>query len=235
MSDNKSSKSVRRHSLRHSELALPWIQCLLVISWCFWGCAQTVQPSKPVIAVKEWVCDPEADERLKAGDLEAGIERHLSFLKNNPANELALYHLGYAYGQLDNFELEVEYYEKAIRAGYQKDDLFFNLGRVYSDLREFEKAIATFQRGLAVNPKYSDHYIGLGLAYRNIGDMIQAEKFFLKSIELNPKDLDVRFFLSEIYVAQSKREKALEQVRQILAIDPDHPVAREYLKQLEEP
>ncbi|RPI76232.1 MAG: hypothetical protein EHM45_13535, partial [Desulfobacteraceae bacterium] len=90
------------------------ISCLLMIFWCFWGCAQTVQPLKPVLAITEWVCDPEADKQVKAGDLDAGIERHISFLQNHPANGLALYHLGYAYGRQGHFELEAEFYEKAI-------------------------------------------------------------------------------------------------------------------------
>lgn len=207
---------------------------LIAIFFFISGCTRAIQPADPVPPIKKWVCDPEADEQLKAGDLEASLERHLSFLQNHPVNGLTLYHLGYAYGQQGDFNLEAEYYEKAIRAGYQKDGLFFNLGMVYGELQEYEKAFEAFERGLAVNPKYSDHYFGLGLLYRKRGDSIQTENFFLKAIELNPKNLDARLFLSEIYVAQSKREKALEQVRQILAIDPDHPVAREYLKQLEE-
>ncbi|RPI72775.1 MAG: tetratricopeptide repeat protein, partial [Desulfobacteraceae bacterium] len=106
---------------------------------------------------------------------------------------------------------------------------------VYGELQEHEKAIETFERGLAVNPKYSDHYFGLGLLYWKRSDSSRAENYYLKAIELNPKNLDACLSLSEIYVAQGKREKALEQVRQILAVDPEHPVAREYLKQLEGP
>jgi tetratricopeptide (TPR) repeat protein len=230
---DKSLKLVSRNPACHSGLILAGIQCLLVATWLSWGCGPTMHPADPLKTVRKWVCDPQADELLKAGDMDASIELHLAFLKNNPSNGLALYHLGYAYGRKGEFNLEIEYYEKAINAGYQPDGLFFNLGMAYAELQDTEKAIDALKRGLAINPQYSDHYFGLGLLYQKSRDLSQAGTFFLKAIELNPENLEARFFLGKVYEAQGERIKAIEQIRKIIEIDPGYPEAREYLKQLE--
>ena len=66
---------------------------------------------------KTWFCDEEADKAMVLQDYQTGILLHERFLEKDPTNNLAMYHLGYAYGQIGDHRQEVSYYKKAIASG----------------------------------------------------------------------------------------------------------------------
>jgi tetratricopeptide (TPR) repeat protein len=196
------------------------------------GCSKGISAKKPVPA-KTWTCSKAADDAMKRHDYEAAILLHQSFLENEPANGLALYHLGYAYGQTGKHLKEVTYYEKAIALGFKEDSIFFNLGMAYGELNQIEDSIRTFKKALDINPDSADNHFGLALAYqRSISDKL-AEKEFLKAIKIDPAHVDARLYLSMLYADMGELQKACEQLRKILEIDPTHRRAREFLKRIE--
>jgi hypothetical protein len=62
---------------------------------------------KPPVHEKIWMCDNQADEGMKENDYDSTILLHNRFLKKMHTNGLALYHLGYAYGQTGKHMKEV--------------------------------------------------------------------------------------------------------------------------------
>ncbi|ETR68377.1 MAG: hypothetical protein OMM_10594 [Candidatus Magnetoglobus multicellularis str. Araruama] len=97
--------------------------CLAILCFCT-GCQKQVF-SKKTEYENIWACDTQADQAMMRRDYEAGIKLHQRFLEKEPDNGLALYHLGYAYGNVENHENEVYYYERAINLGFNnKDDIF---------------------------------------------------------------------------------------------------------------
>jgi len=112
-------------------------------------------------AGKKWLCDSEADEALKRQDYETAITLHERFLEKYPENALALYHLGYAYGQTGDHLKEVAYYERAISHGFKNDFIFYNLGMAYTDLSELEKSVGAyaFFSGVKVKASLSPRWI----------------------------------------------------------------------------
>lgn len=196
------------------------------------GCARRDLVKEPV-SVKTWTCDKLADEAMKRHDYEAGIVLHQRFLEKEPENALALYHLGYAYGQTGDHEREVFYYKEAVSLGFNEDGIFFNLGMAYGELNQIEEAIRAFKKALNINPDSADNHFGLALAYqRSVADNL-AEKEFLEAIRIDPMHLDARLYLSMLYADMGELQKAAEQLRDILEIDPNHRGAREFLKRIE--
>jgi len=197
------------------------------------GCSKGIYVKKPV-PEKIWTCDKEADEAMLRHDYEAAILLHQRFLEKEPANGLALYHLGYAYGQIGNYVKEVLYYEKAIDLGFKEDTIFFNLGMAYGELNQIENSIDAFNKALNINPGSADNHFGLALAYhkRGVADTL-AEKEFLQAIKINPAHLDARLYLSLLYADMGELKKACEQLRDILKIEPTHRGAHEFLKRIE--
>lgn len=196
------------------------------------GCAKRSLVNKPV-PEKTWTCDKEADEAMKKEDYETAILLHQSFLAKEPANGLALYHLGYAHGQTGNHMKEVYNYEKAIDLGFKEDSIFFNLGMAYGELNQIENSIGAFKKALDINPDSADNHFGLALAYqRSVADKL-AEEEFLKAIEIDPTHLDSRLYLSLLYADMGELQKACKQLRKILEIDPAHRGAHEFLERIE--
>lgn len=195
------------------------------------GCSKGDLEKRPILE-KRWTCDKEADEAMKQHDYEAAILLHQSFLRKEPANGLALYHLGYAYGQTGDHLNEVFYYEKAIDLGSKEDSIFFNLGMAYGELNQIENSIGVFKKALNINPNSADNHFGLALAYqRSVADTL-AEKEFLKAIEIDPAHVDARLYLSMLYADMGELKKAAEQLRGILEIDPAHRGAHEFLERI---
>jgi tetratricopeptide (TPR) repeat protein len=196
------------------------------------GCARRELVREPV-PVKRWACDREADEALKRHEYEEGIRLHRQFLEREPENALALYHLGYAYGQTGDHEKEVRCYERSIGFGFKEDTIFFNLGMAYGELNRIDEAIDAFKEALGINPRSADNHFGLALAYqRGVADNL-AEEEFLKAIEIDPAHVDARLHLSMLYADKGELNKAAEQLRGILEIDPYHTGAREFLRRIE--
>ena len=196
------------------------------------GCSKGFLERRPALE-KQWACDKEADEAMKQNDYEAAILLHQRLLENEPTNGLALYHLGYAYGQTGDHPKEALYYEQAIDLGFKEDSIFFNLGMAYGELNQIENSIGAFKKALDINPDSADNHFGLALAYqRSVADKM-AEKEFLKAIEIDPTHLDSRLYLSMLYADMGELQRACKQLRGILEIDPTHRGAHEFLKRIQ--
>jgi tetratricopeptide (TPR) repeat protein len=197
------------------------------------GCSP-VAVKKPPEDLKKRACDLRADTAMRLEAYDTSIKLHEEFIKEEPENELAFYHLGFSYGQTGNHANEVLYYEKAIALGFKEEHIFFNLGMALGEVNQLEKAILAFKEGLALNPGNADNYFGLGLTYQKIGRNQAAESALKNAIEIDPENLDARFYLSLLYADMGNFENSRHQLRQILEIDPSYMRAQDLLDRIEE-
>ena len=211
---------------------------LIILLFCLAGLLLAVGCSKSALVKrpapeKKWTCDKKADDALQQHNYEAAIILHQRFLEKEPANGLALYHLGYAYGQAENHVKEIFYYEKAIALGFKENHVFFNLGMAYGESDQTENAVSAFKRALDINPDSADSHFELAIAYQRSAADKPAEKEFLKAIEIDPSHTDARLHLSLLYADMGELQKACEQLHKILEIDPGNWRARDILKRIE--
>ena len=196
------------------------------------GCSKTSFGKKPYLD-RTWICDEEADDAMRGQDYEAGIHLHQRFLEKQPENGLALYHLGYAYGQAGDRLNEVSYYERAVELGFFGDRIFFNMGMAYGELNQPTKAIRAFKKALEIEPDSADNHFALALAYQGNSEDKRAEKEFLKTISIDPAHPDARLYLAMLYADGGYLKKAAEQLRKLLELHPGHRPAREFLERIE--
>jgi tetratricopeptide (TPR) repeat protein len=211
--------------------ALGILGCLIALCLCA-GCAERGMIKESVPA-KKWTCDREADEAMKRHDYQEAIRLHLRIVETEPDNALALYHLGYAYGQMADHDREVFFYQRAAALGFQENHIFFNMGMAYGELNRIDEAIESFQKALKLDPDSADNHFGLALAYQRGVEDPQAEEEFLKAIELDPTHVEARLYLSMLYADRGEMQKAASQLRDILEIDPSNRGAREFLRRVE--
>jgi len=211
--------------------ALGILGYLIALCLCA-GCAKR-EMVKESVPITRWTCDREADEAVKRHDYEEAIRLHQKILETEPDNALALYHLGYAYGQTGDHEREVLFYERAAVLGFTEGNIFFNLGMAYGELNRIDEAIESFKKALTLDPDSADNHFGLALAYqRSMADR-PAEQEFLKAIELDPAHIEARLYLSMLYADRGEMQKAAQHLRDILKIDPSNTGVREFLKRIE--
>jgi tetratricopeptide (TPR) repeat protein len=79
----------------------------------------------------------------------------------------------------------IPFYEKAIQAGLNKEDLksaLLGMGSTYRCLGEYQKSIQTFQHALTLFPNSHEFNVFLGMAYYNIGEHSRAMGLLLNSL-----------------------------------------------------
>jgi Flp pilus assembly protein TadD len=90
-----------------------------------WLCGPPVLAANPR---EQPICDARADHYLVTEDYAEAVRLHREYLQKHPANALAHYHLGFAYGMTGDEAREINEYERATALGLSRWDLFLNLG-----------------------------------------------------------------------------------------------------------
>jgi superkiller protein 3 len=171
----------------------------------------------------QWACDTEADAAMQRGQWQMALQLHQRFLEVEPGNCLARYHLGYIFGKLDERQLEVDTYERAVACGYTNDDrLFFNLGMALFEISEPDKALASLERAILLNPGNAENHFGLGYIAQLAGQSSRAVKALQKAIDLSKDHLDARNLLASIYLNQGLLDEAKMQLQEIQRREPDN-------------
>lgn len=189
--------------------------------------AQPVGPPGPAPG-----CDPVIDKAVQEGDWQKALTDHEQFLARNPGDCLAMYHLGYIYGQMGDRLEEIRYYEQAAQCGYKHDDLlYFNMGMAKADVGDLPGALQSFETAAAINPENPENQFGIGLVYQTSGRSADAEQAWLHAVKLDPRHRESRLALARLYLDQSRWQEARAQLDAVCKIDPHNDEARE-LKEL---
>ena len=190
---------------------------LLVLGAWLTGC--TAGSQRPVES--PWRCDPEGDAAVAAEDWQQGLVAHQQLLKSDPSNCLALFHLGYIWGQLNDRQKEIDFYGRAVTCGYDDDDrLFFNKGMALAALGQMDNALGAMERAVDLGPDNADNYFGLGMVAEKAGSPQRAILALQKAVALDPRHVDARVELIRLYLDHSRWQDASRQIKALEQIDP---------------
>lgn len=180
--------------------------------------------SKPSQQIQ--VCDPLADYFLGMEDYPEAIRRHLIVIKEHPANALAHYHLGFAYGVTGRHRLELAEYEKAISLGFDDWQIFLNLGLLYLENGQLTDATEVLRLATLLGPEHPEAHFNLGVAYERRGMYEPAEQQLLLSLQLDPDQVEAHNTLGAIYAQEGKYMRASEEWTELEHTYPDYAPAR---------
>ncbi len=161
------------------------------------SCSKAIAPETRDVD-KAWTCDAKADAALKRGDYELSMVLHEQLLRKDPENALAMYHLGYCHGQLENHEGEVTFYEKAVSSGLRDSNLFFNLGMAYGEMNDLAKANSAFLEAIEIDPENLEARMQLAILFVDIGDAANAADQLESILEIDPNNKMAKDLLNKI-------------------------------------
>lgn len=168
-----------------------------------------------------------AIDYIQLGEYQKAID-FMQFVASKHLNEpLINYYLGYAYLQMNNKLLAVQYFEKASKADSaycfpnrledilvlnaaiennpQDGKAFYYLGNLYYDKQQYDLAINLWKRASELDKNFATVYRNLGLAYYNKKqNKVKALSNYEKAFSLNSNDTRVLMELDSLYKKLNK-------------------------------
>ena len=91
---------------------------------------------------------------------------------------------------------------------------------------------SVFPDAFTVDPT-SEAARALARKYLEMGHYMEAKVVVKKGLMANPNDCELLWILAQVYDAEGRRARAVEQLKRLLAISPDHADARALYEKLE--
>ncbi len=118
-------------------------------------------------------------------------------------------------------------FEQAIRLRPDDAESHNGLGLVYVQSGDDEKAVQAFRKAVQLQPRYADAHQNLG-AVLTTSDTAEAVRELETAIQLQPGLAKAQYNLALAYEASPQHgpSKAIEQMRRLIASQPDYPRAQ---------
>ena len=124
-----------------------------------------------------------AKELRRNDDLDASQELLLDLLTEHPKDPLVLYEVGGSYDVMGEEKQAIPYYQQAIKAGLDGDDLqecLVCLGSSHRNVGNFDDAVETLEKAVKQFPDDNSGKVFLALAYYSDGREDESVQLLLK-------------------------------------------------------
>ncbi|SHL57100.1 Tetratricopeptide repeat-containing protein [Chryseobacterium polytrichastri] len=136
--------------------------------------------------------------------------------ENSGFTDRELYYLGYAFFREENDDKAIEFYDKAIKKGFNNPIIFFQKGLSEMYLKKYDEALVNFNKAISKAPT-AEFYIEKARIYHIKGDYANEEKVYVEGLEKSTiKDskwyLELLKNAGNFYYAQTKEFSKSEKV-----------------------
>jgi tetratricopeptide (TPR) repeat protein len=170
----------------------------------------------------------------REGNTDLAIEHFERAVQIDPDHSVALQNLGNAYRQKKDWPQAKRALEKALSLNPDDAEANYNLGMVYAQTNDTNRAYEYLKKALLARPAYPEALNNLGILYLRTRRPEEAKQSFADSIRLAPAYDQSYLNLARVYSIEGDRKKARAVLLKLLEQFPDHPQAKEELKQIEQ-
>ncbi len=194
-----------------------------------------------------------AEYNIKNKKLAEAEQNYLSALKENPFETAVYYNLAQlAYLKKDLLSAK-KYLYKTIELEPENPDATNNLFNLLIKEKQYDEAEILLIKYFNIVPNNELNLNNLIKLYINKNDYQNAYKFLKKSLSINPanennyllmintclhlkkteESINYRYKLAEFYLQEKEKDKALNQLKEIIKIDPSNNKAIALIKQIQ--
>ena len=170
----------------------------------------------------------------RAGEDSLALDQLRGLLRDDPDNARSWYNLGNLYRRLGQQQNAVDAYQRSLEIEPLREAAWNNLGEAYRALGDTVQAESAYRRAVDIVPGHEQAWNNLGGLLAMRGDGRQAEAAFRRAITANPRYVPGWTNLAILLTNDGRYEEAIEAWRTILRIRPDHPLAQNTLRRIEE-
>jgi len=153
--------------------------------------------------------------------------------KNSPKLSDLYFAKGFVLNELQEYDLAIDAYQKAVAINPKKDDAYNNMGIAYGNKGAYDLAIDAYQKAVAINPKKDEAYNNMGNAYANKGAYDLAIDAYQKAVAINPKKDEAYYNMGNAYYHLGAFDEVIKSYQQALTINPNQSGAYTNLFELQ--
>ena len=207
----------------------------MVVIWGLVSCSSSATtPPSPVPAAEQTAAAGQLQagkDALKGGNTSEAIQQLEQAVTKNPESVEALFKLGNAYMDAEQFDQAIEAFQKVIALDAKHADAHSNLGVAYYRKGDMSQAVEAFQKAVELSPNDAEIQYNLGGALAQMDRMDEAIAAFQKALELNPNLPEAYLGLGSVYKLQGKDKEAIDALNRFLELS-DNPQWRAHAEQL---
>jgi len=170
-------------------------------------------------------------DALKNGNPDQAIQELEKAATMAPTSVEALFQLGNAYTDKEQFEKAIEMFKKVVELDPKYADGYSNLGVAYYRNGQMNKAVESFEKAVDLAPNDAEIRYNLGGALAQVNRLDDAVASFNKALSLNPNLPQAYLGLGSVYKLQGKNSEAIKALNRFLELSDDAQW-RAYAKQL---
>ena len=135
--------------------------------------------------------------------------------------------IGQGFLVLGNWNLALDYFEKAIEQNPRYASAWYGKGVALCQLGKYEPGLEAMDEALRLSPKNYDYLYGKGVCYEWRGEDYwqEAEAYYKKAIELAPNNAQLFHKLASLYQRQHNYQDAIPLYKKAIAIDPNYYIS----------
>lgn len=123
----------------------------------------------------------------------------------------------------------------SVPAKSKSTETLFRQAKTLYNVARYEEAIALLEEAVRAKDDKGDYFLLLAMAQSRIPTLRKkAEKSFLNAIALEPWNPEALIGLGMLYKKEGLMARARKQFERAVVADPDHPVARQELKAMQQ-
>lgn len=144
-------------------------------------------------------------------------------LLKNPKYKDALLGLGKAYYNIDEFEMSVDLFSKALKIDDSSDNAHVGMGLALSRMGKFSKALNFLNRAVELSEDNIDAKYGIAYLYFLMGKPLWAKRKLAGILRTNPYHFDSILLMADLKVGDSRMSDARELVEKAISINSKVP------------
>ena len=120
-----------------------------------------------------------------------------------------------------NYDLAIEYFNRAIHLDTKDYELYSNRGNIYFDLKKPELAINDYRKALSMKPDFPEALDNMGAQFAILGQYDSSLIYITKAIKIKP-DFKPAYSNSALtYMKLNRNEEAIRDWEKFLQFEPD--------------
>lgn len=158
----------------------------------------------------------------EAVDLDQAIFHYKQALEIKPNYLLAIYNLGVAYCEKEEYDESILNFKKVLKIDPQNIDARMNLANVLFILDKPDEAVFHYNKIIKADSKNSDAHYNLAYVLSKQGKIDEAVSHYEKALRINPKHSKAYYNLGNIFLKQGNVKGAFTHFTEAIRFCPDY-------------